>query len=58
MAPSGFRPTVENVAMSSLPNYRGNRFPPEVINHAVWLYHRCQSRSQKGPCTGGMVGQR
>ena len=26
--------------MSSLPNYRGYRFPPEVISHAVWLYHR------------------
>ena len=20
--------------------YRGHRFPPEVISHAVWLYHR------------------
>ena len=20
--------------------YRGYRFPPEVISHAVWLYHR------------------
>jgi len=20
--------------------YRGYRFPPEIINHAVWLYHR------------------
>jgi transposase-like protein len=26
--------------MSSLPNYRGYRFPPEIISHAVWLYHR------------------
>ncbi|GMR12732.1 MAG: IS6 family transposase [Gemmatimonadota bacterium] len=21
--------------------YRGYRFPPEVISHGVWLYHRC-----------------
>ncbi len=20
--------------------YRGHRFPPEIISHAVWLYHR------------------
>ncbi len=20
--------------------YRGHRFPPEIINYAVWLYHR------------------
>jgi putative transposase len=26
--------------MNSLPNYRGYRFPPEIISHAVWLYHR------------------
>ena len=22
------------------PSYRGYRFPPEIIGHAVWLYHR------------------
>jgi putative transposase len=22
------------------PNYRGYRFPPEIISHAVWLYFR------------------
>ena len=22
------------------PAYRGYRFPPEIISHAVWLYHR------------------
>ena len=22
------------------PPYRGYRFPPEIISHAVWLYHR------------------
>ena len=21
-------------------NYRGYRFPPEIISQAVWLYHR------------------
>ena len=21
------------------PSYRGYRFPPEIISHAVWLYH-------------------
>ena len=27
--------------MTSRPsNYRGYRFPPEIIGHAVWLYHR------------------
>src|SRR5215471_1867056 len=24
----------------SSPDYRGYRFPPEIISHAVWLYHR------------------
>jgi transposase-like protein len=26
--------------MNSLRNYRGYRFPPEIISHTVWLYHR------------------
>ena len=25
---------------SQPPSYRGYRFPPEIISHAVWLYHR------------------
>ena len=25
---------------SQLRSYRGYRFPPEIISHAVWLYHR------------------
>ena len=25
---------------SDTPSYRGYRFPPEIISHAVWLYHR------------------
>ncbi len=25
---------------SPVPNYHGYRFPPEIISHAVWLYHR------------------
>ncbi len=24
---------------SQAPNYHGYRFPPEIISHAVWLYH-------------------
>ena len=28
----------DNRLMESL--YRGHRFPPEIIGHAVWLYHR------------------
>ena len=23
-----------------MPSYRGYRFPPEIISHAVWLYRR------------------
>ena len=26
--------------MNSQSNYHGHRFPPEIISHAVWLYHR------------------
>jgi transposase-like protein len=25
---------------TSKPSYRGHRFPPEIIGHAVWLYCR------------------
>jgi putative transposase len=25
---------------SPVPSYHGYRFPPEIISHAVWLYHR------------------
>ncbi len=25
---------------SHAPSYQGYRFPPEIISHAVWLYHR------------------
>ncbi len=25
---------------SHAPSYHGYRFPPEIIGHAVWLYHR------------------
>ena len=25
---------------SHTPSYRGYRFPPEIISHAIWLYHR------------------
>ena len=26
--------------MSQRPSYRGYRFPPAIISHIVWLYHR------------------
>jgi transposase-like protein len=26
--------------MTDRASYHGNRFPPEIISHAVWLYHR------------------
>ena len=26
--------------MSPVASYHGYRFPPEIISHAVWLYHR------------------
>jgi putative transposase len=25
---------------SRFPSYRGYRFPPEIVSHVVWLYHR------------------
>jgi putative transposase len=25
---------------NNAPSYHGYRFPPEIISHAVWLYHR------------------
>jgi putative transposase len=25
---------------SHAPSYRGYRFPPEIVSHTVWLYHR------------------
>jgi putative transposase len=25
---------------ASSPNYKGHRFPTEIISHAVWLYFR------------------
>jgi hypothetical protein len=31
----------DNWSMTSQPpSYHGYRFPPEIISHAVWLYHR------------------
>jgi hypothetical protein len=36
------------VTTSSQPNYRGDRFPPEIISHTVWLYHRFGSNSNFG----------
>ena len=39
--------------MNSTPSYRGHRFPPEAISHAVRLYHRvCLSlRDVEDPLT-------
>lgn len=25
---------------TNTPTYQGYRFPPDIISHAVWLYHR------------------
>ena len=25
---------------TNLTKYRGHRFPPEIISHSVWMYHR------------------
>ena len=30
---------------SQTPNYHGYRFPPEIISHAVWLYHRAPQQA-------------
>ena len=42
---SGVLSNWQNGPMNSKsPSYHGYRFPPEIINHAVWLYHRfCMS---------------
>ena len=32
---------------SDTPSYHGYRFPPEIISHAVWLYHRIESVFQE-----------
>ena len=29
-----------SVSAAPLSPFRGYRFPPEIITHAVWLYHR------------------
>ena len=40
---------------SQTPNYHGYRFPPEIISHAVWLYHRAPQQAvgkmTEGPST-------
>ena len=28
-----------------VPSCRGYRFPPEIISHAVWLYHRAPQQA-------------
>ena len=37
---SGYRAFRDNVSMKQTFTYRGYRFPPDVLAHAVWLYHR------------------
>ena len=37
---SGWPSIADNSIMSNTPNYRGYRFPSEIIAQAVWLYHR------------------
>ena len=43
MALSGWRRLPDRGSLRGMPMspnpYRGFRFPPEVIEHAVWLYH-------------------
>ena len=31
---------MNSVSWGMKPSYRGHRFPPEIISHSVWLYHR------------------
>ena len=31
---------MDNLRMTKTPDYRGYRFPREIIARAVWLYHR------------------
>ena len=37
---SGWPSIADYSIMSDTPNYRGYRFPSEIIAQAVWLYHR------------------
>ncbi len=40
MVLSGYPTFHDNVSMKHTLTYRGYRFPPGIISHAVWLYHR------------------
>ena len=40
-----------------VPSYRGYRFPPESISHAVWLYHRFGVGIVKLRLTAGLNAQ-
>ena len=31
--------------VSRMPSYRGYRFPPDIISHAVWFYHRAPQQA-------------
>ena len=39
-------------------SYRGHRFPPEIISHAVWLYYRFCLRGRAGVHRNGGRGLR
>ena len=32
--------TCDNLGMQNTNIYAGYRYPPQIISHAVWLYHR------------------
>jgi hypothetical protein len=38
LAVSGWHGSLLGITTSPSP-YRGFRFPPEIIKHAIWLYH-------------------
>jgi putative transposase len=43
---------------TNIRSYRGNRFPPEISRHAVWLYYRfyLSSRDVEGlPAERGII---
>ena len=44
--------------ISQTPNYHGYRFPPEIISHAVSLYHRAPQQAvgkmTEGPSTSAV----
>jgi putative transposase len=40
-SPDGYGRTAQTGWMkTNAPSYRGYRFPPDIVSHAVWLYYR------------------